>query len=146
MLLKRNFDEEVVAKRLTVDEFMARLMVGLTPMGTKEIVYNSYRAVDDVSERKWLDRLEAQGVEKMWRLYGEATDKPETLQEEFELFRMLYQSARAYDVNTIIQKDPKVRSKMEAVARTMRLIAKLHDSDDGELEATIADYTTLTGA
>src|SRR5438270_2499734 len=133
MLLKRNFDEDIVAKRLTIDEFMARLMVGLTPMGTKEIVYNSYRAVDDVSERKWLDTLESQGTEKMWRLYAEASDKPETLQEEFELFRMLFQSAKAYDVNTIIQKDPRVRSKMEAVGRTMTLIAKLHDSTDEHL-------------
>ena len=146
MLLKRNFDEDVVAKRLTIDEFMARLMVGLTPMGTKEIVYNSYRAVDDASERKWLDRLEAQGADKMWRLYREAADKPETLQEEFELFRMLFQSAKAYDLNTVIQKDPQVRSKMEAVARTMRLIARLHTSTDEKLKATIGDYTTYSGA
>ncbi|OLC55069.1 MAG: hypothetical protein AUH85_10165 [Chloroflexi bacterium 13_1_40CM_4_68_4] len=144
MLLKRNFDEDVVAKRLSLDEFMARLMIGLTPMGTKEIVYNSYRAVDDVSERKWLDKLEAQGVDKMWRLYRDATDRPETLQEEFELFRTLYQSAKAYDVNTVIQKDPAVHSKMEAVARTMRLISKLHDSSDQKLTATTADYTKLT--
>src|SRR5438093_11155508 len=58
MLLKRNFDEDVVAERLSIDKFMARLMVGRTPMGTKEIVYNSYRAVDDISEPKWLDRIE----------------------------------------------------------------------------------------
>ena len=145
MLLKRNFGEDVVAKRLTIDEFMARLMVGLTPMGTKEIVYNSYRAVDDVSERKWLDTLEAEGTDKMWRLYLEAGDKPETLQEEFELFRMLFQSAKAFDVNTIIQKDPRVGSKMEAVSRTMRLIATLHASDDEKLTATIADYAQYLG-
>ncbi|TMD61878.1 MAG: hypothetical protein E6I87_01495 [Chloroflexi bacterium] len=144
MLLKRNFDEDVVAKRLGLDEFMARLMIGLTPMGTKEIVYNSYRAVDDVSERKWLDKLESQGADRMWRLYRDAADKPETLQEEFELFRMLYQSAKAYDVNTVIQKDPAVHSKMEAVARTMRLIARLHDSSDQDLIATTRDYTKLT--
>jgi hypothetical protein len=144
MLLKRNFDEDVVAERLSIDKFMARLMVGLTPMGTKEIVYNSYRAVDDVSERKWLDRLEAQGVDRMWRLYQEAADKPETLQEEFELFRMLFQSAKAYDVNTILQKDPQVHSKMEAVARTMRLIARLHGNTADQLSATIRDYSKLT--
>jgi hypothetical protein len=145
MLLKRNFDEDVVAKRLSIDEFMARLMVGLTPMGTKEIVYNSYRAVDDVSERKWLDTLEAQGIDRMWELYQKAADKPETLVEEFELFRMMFKSTTAYDVNTVIQKDPRVRSKMDAVARTMRLIATLHDSKERHLVATVADYGRFAG-
>ncbi len=143
MLLKRNFDEDVVAERLSVDRFMARLMIGLTPLGTKEIVYNSYRAVDDASERKWLDRLEAQGLARMWELYQQAPDRPETLEEEFELFRMMFKSARAYDLNTIIQKDPRVRSKMEAVARTMRLITVLHDSTQDHLRATVADYAKL---
>ncbi len=143
MLVKRNFDEDLVAERLSIDKFMARLMVGLTPMGTKEIAYNSYRAVDDVSERTWLDRLEAQGVERMWELYQKAPDRPETLEEEFELFRMMYRSAKAYDLNTIIQKDPRVRSKMEAVSRTMRLISVLHDSADERLRATISDYGTF---
>ncbi|OLC53031.1 MAG: hypothetical protein AUH85_15105 [Chloroflexi bacterium 13_1_40CM_4_68_4] len=145
MLLKRNFDEDLVAERLTIEKFMARLMVGRTPLGTKEIVYNSYRAVDDVSERKWLDTLEAQGVDKMWDLFQKAPDKPETLVEEFELFRMMFASTKAYDVNTIIQKDVKVRSKMEAVARTMKLIAALHDSTKDALRVTISDYATLAG-
>ncbi len=146
MLVKRNFDEDIVAARLSIDEFMARLMVGLTPLGTKEIVYNSYRAVDDVSERKWLDHLEAQGVDRMWELYEKAPDRPETLEEEFELFRMMYRSAKAYDLNTVIQKDSGVRSKMEAVSRTMRLIAVLHASRDEKLRATISNYGTyITG-
>lgn len=143
MLLKRNFDEDVVIERLSIDRFMARLMVGLTPMGTKEIVYNSYRAVDDVSERKWLDRLEAQGEDRMWQLYENATDRPETLEEEFELFRAMYRSAAAYDLNTIIQKDPKVRSKMEAVSRTMRLIATAHDNNAAPFRYTVADYDRI---
>src|SRR5438093_6922721 len=145
MLLKRNFDEDIVAERLSIDKFMARLMVGRTPMGTKEIVYNSYRAVDDISERKWLDTIEAQGVDKMWDLYQKAADKPETLVEEFELFRMMFRSTKAYDVNTVLQKDPKVTSKMEAVGRTMKLIAKLHDSKDEKLRATISNYGRLIG-
>ncbi len=143
MLVKRNFDEDVLAERLTIDRFMGRLMVGLTPMGTKEIVYNSYRAVDDIGEREWLDKLEAQGVENMWRLYQQAPDRPETLQEEFELFRMMYRSAAAYDLNTVIQKDPTVRSKMEAVGRTMKLIAVMHDNAKPELRATVSDYGKL---
>src|SRR5205807_896117 len=69
MLIKRNFDEDVVVDRLTIDEFMARLLVGRTPSGTKEIVYNNYRAVDDKSERAWIDTIEAKGVERMWSEY-----------------------------------------------------------------------------
>jgi hypothetical protein len=41
MLIKRNFDEDVVVERLSIDKFMARLLVGRTPSGTKEIVYNN---------------------------------------------------------------------------------------------------------
>ena len=146
MLLKRNFDEDVLAERLSIEKFMARLMVGLTPMGTKEICYNSYRAVDDVSERKWLDQLEAQGVDRMWDQFEKATERPETLVEEFELFRMMYRSTHAYDLNTVIQKDPHVRSKMEAVGRTMKLISALHDNRNDKLRVTLADYGKLIGA
>lgn len=145
MLLKRNFDEDLVAERLSVEKFMGRLMVGLTPMGTKEICYNSYRAVDDVSERKWLDTLEAKGVDRMWDLFQKAPDRPETLVEEFELFRMMFRSTKAYDLNTTLQKDPKVSTKMEAVGRTMKLIAALHDDRDERLRVTIADYGRLIG-
>src|SRR5437870_3038925 len=59
MLIKRNFDEDVNVERLTIDKFMARLLVGRTPSGTKEIVYNNYRAVDDKTERAWIDAIEA---------------------------------------------------------------------------------------
>src|SRR2546430_14471997 len=55
MLLKRNFDEDLVIERLTLAKFMARLLVGRTPTGTKEIGYNSDRAVDDKRERPWDD-------------------------------------------------------------------------------------------
>src|SRR5207237_5007563 len=112
-----------VIERLSIDKFMARLLVGRTPAGTKEIVYNSYRAVDDKSEREWIDTIEAKGVDKMWSEYQKAKDKPETLNEEMEMFRMLYKSAAAYDLNTILQKDRTIGSKMEAVNKTMRIIA-----------------------
>ena len=112
LLIKRNFDEDVVVERLGIDKFMARLLVGLTPAGTKEIVYNSYRAVDDKSERAWIDTIEAKGFDQMWSEYQKAKDKPETLQEEIEMFRMLFKSAAAYDLNTILQKDRAVGSAM----------------------------------
>jgi hypothetical protein len=143
MLLKRNFDEDLVVGRMSIDQFMARLMVGLTPMGTKEIVYNSYRAVDDRAERAWLDQIEAKGVDHMWQNYQRAKDKPETLEEEIEMFRMLYRSAAAYDLNTILQKDPAVPSRMEAVGRTMRVIVAALDNTARQFRYTIEDYTKL---
>jgi hypothetical protein len=143
MLIKRNFDEDVVIERLTIDKFMARLLVGRTPAGTKEIVYNSYRAVDDKSERAWIDTIEAKGVERMWSEYQKAKDKPETLNEEMEMFRMLFTSAAAYDLNTVLQKDKAVTSKMEAVHNTMRVIVKALDNTKDTFRYGIGDYRKL---
>jgi hypothetical protein len=143
MLIKRNFDEDVVIERLTIDKFMARLLVGRTPAGTKEIVYNSYRAVDDKSERAWIDTIEAKGVDKMWSEYRKAKDKPETLNEEMEMFRMLFSSAAAYDLNTILQKDKAVASKMEAVHNTMRVIVKALDNTKDTFRYGIEEYRKL---
>jgi hypothetical protein len=143
MLIKRNFDEDVVIERLTIDKFMARLLVGRTPAGTKEIVYNSYRAVDDKAERAWIDTIEAKGVEKMWSEYQKAKDKPETLNEEMEMFRMLFKSASAYDLNTVLQKDKAVTSKMDAVHNTMRVIVKALDNTKDTFRYGIGDYRKL---
>jgi hypothetical protein len=143
MLIKRNFDEDVVIERLSIDKFMARLLVGRTPAGTKEIVYNSYRAVDDKSERAWIDTIEAKGVDKMWSEYQKAKDKPETLNEEMEMFRMLFKSAAAYDLNTVLQKDKAVTSKMEAVHNTMRVIVKALDNTKETFRYGIEDYRKL---
>jgi len=143
MLIKRNFDEDVVIERLSIDKFMARLLVGRTPAGTKEIVYNSYRAVDDKSERAWIDTIEAKGVDKMWSEYQKAKDKPETLNEEMEMFRMLFKSAAAYDLNTVLQKDKTVSSKMEAVHNTMRVIVKALENTKETFRYGIEDYAEL---
>ena len=143
LLVKRNFGEDLVVERLSIDQFMARLMVGLTPVGTKEIVYNSYRAVDDKSERAWLDAIEAQGADLMWSNYRKAQDRPQTLDEEIEMFRMLYRSAAAYDLNTILQKDPQVASRMEAVTKTMRVIVAALENTKRDFRYTIADYRRL---
>src|SRR5438552_656801 len=145
MLIKRNFDEDVIVERLTIDEFMARLLVGRTPSGTKEIVYNNYRAVDDKSERAWIDTIEAKGVERMWSEYAKAKDRPETLHEEMEMFRMLYRSTTAYDLNTILQKDPAVTSKMEAVRSTMRIIVAALENQRDDFRYTISEYRKLLG-
>jgi hypothetical protein len=143
MLIKRNFDEDIVVKRLTIDEFMARLLVGRTPSGTKEIVYNNYRAVDDKSERAWIDTIEAKGVDRMWSEYSKAKDRPETLHEEMEMFRMLFNSAAAYDLNTILQKDKRVSSKMEAVHNTMRIIVAALENTKDDFAYTIGDYRNV---
>ena len=143
MLIKRNFDEEVIVDRLSVDEFMARLLVGRTPAGTKEIVYNSYRAVDDKAERAWIDTIEAKGVDKMWSEYQKAKDKPVTLDEEMEMFRMLFKSAAAYDLNTVLQNDKAIGSKMEAVSKTMQIIVKALDNTREDFRYTIKDYRRL---
>lgn len=142
-LIKRNFDEDVVVERLDIDRFMARLMVGLTPAGTKEIVYNSYRAVDDKSERAWLDTIEAKGVDKMWASYQKAQERPATLHEEIEMFRMLFRSAAAYDLNTVLQKDRAVASRMDAVNRTMRVIVRALENTKESFRYTIEDYSKL---
>jgi hypothetical protein len=143
MLIKRNFDEDVVVDRLNVDEFMARLLVGRTPAGTKEIVYNSYRAVDDKSERAWIDTIEAKGVDKMWSEYQKAKDRPVTLDEEMEMFRMLFKSAAAYDLNTVLQNDKTIGSKMEAVSKTMQIIVKALENTREDFRYTIKDYRKL---
>jgi hypothetical protein len=143
LLIKRNFDEDVIVDRLNVDEFMARLLVGRTPAGTKEIVYNSYRAVDDKSERAWIDTIEAKGVDKMWSEYQKAKDKPATLDEEMEMFRMLFKSAAAYDLNTVLQNDKAIGSKMEAVNKTMQIIVKALDNTREDFRYTIKDYRKL---
>ncbi|MBA3375405.1 MAG: hypothetical protein H0U00_06265 [Actinobacteria bacterium] len=142
-LIKRNFEEDLVIERMGIDAFMARLMVGTTPSGAKEIVYNSYRAVDDRSERAWLDTIEAKGVEKMWSSYQKADDKPDTLHEEMEMFRMLFRSSMAYDLNTVLQKDPHVTSRMEAVNKTMTIIVKALENEKDDFRYTIAGYRKL---
>jgi hypothetical protein len=144
MLIKRNFDEDIVVKRLRIDEFMARLLVGRTPSGTKEIVYNNYRAVDDKAERAWIDTIEAKGVDKMWSEYNKAKDRPETLHEEMEMFRMMYTSAAAYDLNTILQKDKRVTSKMDAVHNTMRIIVAALENTKDDFEYSIDTYRKIT--
>jgi hypothetical protein len=99
--------------------------------------------VDDKSERAWIDTIEAKGVERMWSEYQKAKDKPETLHEEMEMFRMLYKSAAAYDLNTVLQKDKAIGSKMEAVSKTMRIISAALDNTREDFRYTIHDYHKL---
>jgi hypothetical protein len=142
-LLKRDFHDPVVLERLPLEKFMDRLLIGETPMGTREIAYNGYRATDDVSEREYIAKVEQSAISARRSVYAtlmEQSDIPDTLLEEFELFRVMYHAAACYDLNTVLQNDPEVRDKMEAVRRTMDLIATAVDRRPEQLRLTIDDY------
>jgi hypothetical protein len=79
----------------------------------------------------------------MWDQYLAAADKPVTLEEEMEMFRMLHKSAKAYDVNTTLQKDPKITGRMEAVNKTMRILVKALETDKDDFHYDIKTYGRL---
>ncbi len=140
MLLKRNPDDPVILERLKLDRFMGRLLIGETPEKKREIAYNAYRAVDDKEEAAFVQKIEAELKMRkarsenciLYEIFCEHTDVPETLYEEFELFRVMHQAAKCYDLNTTLQKDPSVRNKREAVERTMRIISRTLEREPEE--------------
>ena len=142
MLLKRNPDDSAVLSHLPLDRFMERLLIGETPEKKRETAYNAYRAVDDKTERQFIEGLERQTTptRTLYSLFSSAGALPVSLEEEFELFRVLYNSARAYDLNTTLQKDPRVRDKREAVHRTLAVIARTLEEEPQGINLTINDY------
>jgi hypothetical protein len=145
-LLKRDFDDDTVLERLPLDTFMERLLIGITPTGTREIAYNNYRATDDTSERAYIARVEAAAKASGEPLYPALVSKedvPSTLLEEFELFRAMYQAAACYSLNTVLQKDPAIHDKMTAVRLTMDLIAAAVEERPEELDLSISNYRTF---
>ncbi len=137
---------------------MGRLLVGETPDRKREIAYNAYRAVDDEAERAFIQRLEAEAAhsggggegagdgEVLYTTFLRHQDVPETLAQEFELFRMMDQACRCYDINTILATDPRVDGLAEAVRLTVRLIAYAVDLRQGTVRLTLDDYrSVLTG-
>ncbi|MCC6177019.1 MAG: hypothetical protein IT305_17045 [Chloroflexi bacterium] len=147
-LLKRDFTDPVIIERLPLERFMERLLIGITPYGTREIAYNNYRATDDVTERKFIADAEQEANATSTPLYPLLLSKPgvpETLLEEFELFRVMYQAAACYDLNTVLQNDPQVQSKMEAVRLTMDVIATAVEKRPEHLRLTIDDYRSFIG-
>jgi hypothetical protein len=145
MLLKRNADDPTVLEHLSLDQFMERLLIGETPDKKRETAYNAYRAVDDRAERAFIEGLEkeahASGGRDLYTLFSQGNGKPVSLQEEFELFRVMYQATRCYDLNTTLQRDPRVRDKREAVGRTMSVIARTLDEEPRGIHLTIDDYS-----
>jgi hypothetical protein len=148
ILLKRDPRERTVLEALSLGTFMGRLLIGETPDRKREIAYNAYRSVDDEAERAFLDRLEAEAgrgdgpgrAESLYTVFQQHRGVPETLAEEFELFRILFQACRCYDINTILATDPSVTGLAEAVRLTMRLIAYAADMPPGTVRLTLEDY------
>lgn len=142
MLLKRNADDPTVFAHALLESFMDKLLIGETPDKKREIAYNAYRAVDDQAERAYVDKLmsEATPARPLYSLFGSRGGAPQSLLEEFELFRVMYYAARTYDLNTTLQKDPSVHDKRDAVRRTMAIISRALDEQPVGIRLTLDDY------
>ena len=142
MLLKRNADDPTVLNHIRLEGFMERLLIGETPEKKRETAYNAYRAVDDKAERTSIESLEkrANPARPLYSLFEESVGKPQSLDEEFELFRIMYHSARTFDLNTTLEKDPDVKDKREAVSRTLEIIARTIDEEPKGIHLTIENY------
>ncbi|MBI3975492.1 MAG: hypothetical protein HY334_03785 [Armatimonadetes bacterium] len=155
ILLKRDRRDATVVEGLGLEEFLGRLLIGETPERRREIAYNAYRAVNDAVEATYLADLERETVGRVGEGYPAAAlaetfaarrDVPETLEEEFELFRVMHRACRCYDLNTILTADPRVEDKKEAVALTMRVIARLVDTLPERIHHTLESYRDVIGA
>lgn len=145
MLLERDFEQDQVVNALSLHQFMARLLIGETPVHTREIAYNAYRAVDDGKEMAYIRQLEQElkGRDlnpQLYEIYQARKDVPPTLYQEFELFRVMHQAASCYELNTILQKDKKVANKRAAVGQTIKLITKILQDKPAELALDINNY------
>jgi hypothetical protein len=142
ILLKRNADDPMVLNHVLIESFMQRLLVGETPEKRRETAYNAYRAVDDRAEREYIEVLErlAGPSRLLYTLFADAADAPESLREEFELFRVLYNAARTYDLNTTLERDPSVPDKREAVRRTMAVIARTLREEPPDIQLSLENY------
>lgn len=150
ILLRRSRDDGMVAEALTLPAFAGRLLIGETPDKKRETAYNAYRAVDDAEEQAFIRAIEDEARtrpgESLFHAYEQRRDTPETLREEFELFRVMHQACHCYSLNTILTADPQVKDKKEAVKLTMEVIARLVDEQPDTLTATLQDYRPFIGA
>ena len=142
MLLKRDLEDPAVLNHVLLEPFMERLLIGETPDKKRETAYNAYRGVDDRAERAFIERLAAEAgpSRPLYSLFTEAPDTPPSLEEEFELFRVLYNAARTYDLNTTLQRDPRVRDKRQAVELTLSLIARTVEREPHPIHLTLDNY------
>jgi len=145
ILLQRSPEREEVVARLPLPRFIERLLLGITPEQKREIAYNAYRAVDDEREKVFIKGLEAEAKQYNTGLYDAylahaGRDLPETLYEEFELFHMMHRVCACYEMNTILQRDPQVKTKRQAVERTMGLLDLLTAAEPPTLSLTLQNY------
>lgn len=149
MLLSRNMDDPAVLESLPIDIFMELLMIGRTPAGTREISYNAYRAVDDAAESAFVKRIEKTADDKnvpIYRKYlAEIAQAPESLFQEFELFRVMHQAANCYQMNTILQKDPAIPDRKTAVEETIKIIAFALEHPSRSYQLLIDNYRSALG-
>jgi hypothetical protein len=148
MLLKRDSGDPMVLNHALLEPFMERLLIGETPDKKRETAYNAYRAVDDRAERTFIEESEkrATPARPLYSLLCEAENVPASLEEEFELFRVMYEAARTYDLNTTLERDPRVRDKRQAVERTLGLIARTLDEEPWGIRLTIDNYSDFLGS
>ncbi len=153
-LLRRDRSDRTVAERLSLPQFMGALLIGETPDRKREVAYNAYRAVDDDAEKAFILSLEDEvkarrgGVtsEDLSRTFERRPDVPETLREEFELFRVLHRACSCYAMNTVLTSDPQVKGRKEAVGWTMNLIARLVAEQPQSLRVTLDTYRGFLAA
>lgn len=154
ILLKRNGGDRTVVERLALPAFIAALLIGETPDKKREIAYNAYRAVDDDVERTLLTSLEQEVAQRrgqvtaddLYYTFERRQDVPETLREEFELFRVLHRACACYALNTILTTDPQVRDRKEAVGLTMDVIARLVAERPAALRLGLDTYRAFLSA
>ncbi len=142
MLLKRDPGDSTVLNHVLLEPFMERLLIGETPDKKRETAYNAYRAVDDQAERVFIEGLEKQATPSrpLYSLFAESVDAPASLEEEFELFRVMYNAARTYELNTILQRDPHIGAKREAVEQTLAIIARTIEREPHPIRLTLENY------
>ncbi len=155
ILLRRDRRDPTILEALPLGEFLGRLLIGETPDRKREIAYNAYRAVDDRTEARYVAAVERETVARVGQDYPAAAlaetfaargDVPQTLEEEFELFRVMHRACRCYDLNTTLAADPRVADKKEAVGLTMRVIARLVDALPDQVHHTLSTYRDFIGA
>jgi hypothetical protein len=154
ILLRRDPADRLIASRLTMPQFMTALLIGETPDHKREVAYNAYRAVDDEAERAVIASMEQEVwnhrgaliAEELHRTFQRRADVPETLRQEFELFRVMHRTCTCYTVNTILTSDPLVKDRKEAVRLTIELIARLVDEQPQALRLALDTYRSFLTA
>ena len=147
-LLRRDADDDRVLRRLSEAGFIADLLVGRTPVGTTETAYNAYRAVDDQEERAFVDGLlEKAGDaappgadERVLEGLLSSAEAPDSLREEFTLFRQLYRTTACLELNTILRRDPSVSTTREAVDLTLDLLARATQNLPESIDLRLNNY------